>query len=373
MRPGFRSEKIRCNPDLSMNQEDRRIDRGDRRIDQGSSSRGLQYKTNTAAVSHTGESPRLSEYNFNVDSSALVAAIGKIEGATWPKPLRTDPSQRDPKLICDYHGTHGHRTDNCRGLRDEVARLLKNDHLREFLSERGRNNYKNRDGNKNVEPEEPQHVINMIIDGVEIARGPVMKRTKFSITRKKRSRDYVPNGFISFSDKEVEGITQPHNDALVIFVLINKTHVKRILIDPGSSANIIRWKVVEQLSMLDQIVPTTRVLNGFNMACETTKGEITLPVNTAGVVQHTKFYVIDGEMKYNALLGRPWIHMMRAVPSTLHQLLKFPTPDGIKKIQGEQLAAKEMFAVEEVAPKEPASKGITVSRTKNSDADKGTK
>ncbi|XP_059314925.1 uncharacterized protein LOC132065515 [Lycium ferocissimum] len=171
-----------------------------------------------------------------------------------------------------------------RGLRDEVARLLKNGHLREFLSERGRNNYKNREGNKKVEPEEPQHIINMIIGGVEIPRGPVMKRTKFSITREKRSRDYVPDGFISFSNEEVEGITQPHNDALAISVLINKTHVKRILIDPGSSANIIRWKVVEQLGLLDQIVPTTRVLNGFNMACETTKGEITLPVNTVGVV-----------------------------------------------------------------------------------------
>ncbi|XP_059302219.1 uncharacterized protein LOC132054186 [Lycium ferocissimum] len=145
----------------------------------------------------------------------------------------------------------------------------------------------------------------MIIGRVEIPQRPVMKRTKFSITRENRSRDYVPDGFISFSDEEVEGITQPYNDALVISVLINKTHVKRILIDPGSLANIIGWKVVEQLGMLDQIIPTTWVLNGFNMACKTTKGEITLPVNAAGVVQHAKFYVIDGDMKCNALFGRP--------------------------------------------------------------------
>ncbi|XP_059290558.1 uncharacterized protein LOC132044087 [Lycium ferocissimum] len=350
MRPGFRSEKSRTN---SGNRGDRRVDRGDRRIDRGTSSRGLQYKTNFATTSHLGENPRLSEYNFNVDPSTLVAAIGKIEGVTRPKPLRTDPSQRDPKLICDYHGTHGHRTDDCRGLRDEVARLLKNGHLREFLSERGKNNYKNREADRKAEKEEPQHVINMIIGGVEIPRGPILKRTRFSITREKRSRDYVPDGFISFNDEEVEGITQPHNDALVISVLIYKTHVKRILIDPGSSANIIRWKVVEQLDMLDQIIPTARILNGFNMASETTRGEITLPASIAGVVQHTKFYVIDGEMKYNALFGRPWIHMMKAVPSTLHQMLKFSTPDGIKIIRGEQPAAKEMFAVEEAVPNGP--------------------
>ena len=39
---------------------------------------------------------------------------------------------------------------------------------------------------------------------------------------------------------------------------------------------------------------------------------------------------------------------MRAVPSTLHQALKFPTPDGVKIVYREQPAAKEIFMVEEV-------------------------
>ncbi|XP_060178113.1 uncharacterized protein LOC132608053 [Lycium barbarum] len=114
--------------------------------------------------------------------------------------------------------------------------------------------------------------------------------------------------------------------------------VKRILIDLGSSANIIRWRVVEQLKLLDQIIPVARILSGFNMASETTKVEISLPINIDGTIQQTVFYVIEGDMKYNALLGRPWIQSMRAAPSTLHQLLKFPTPEGIKTIRGEQPA-----------------------------------
>ncbi|XP_060210668.1 uncharacterized protein LOC132637624 [Lycium barbarum] len=122
---------------------------------------------------------------------------------------------------------------------------------------------------------------------------------------------------------------------------------RAIVVAIGSSANVTRWKVVEQLGLLDQIVPVARVLNGFNMACETTKGEITLPVNTTGVVLHIKFYVIKGEMRYDALLGRSWLHIMRVVPSTLHQMLKFPTSEGVKIIHGEKPAAKEMFAIEE--------------------------
>ncbi|XP_059285097.1 uncharacterized protein LOC132038444 [Lycium ferocissimum] len=255
--------------------------------------------------------------------------------------------KRDKSLICRYHHTHGHRTEDCRQLREEVARLFNLGHLREFLSERAKTHFKNLDSNKPDRPEEPHQVIHMIMGGTDMPVGPVMKCTKISITREKRVRGDDPEGAIKFDDEDMEGIAQPHNDALVISILVNNVRIKRVLIDPSSSANIIRWRVVEQLGLLDQIVPAIRVLNGFNMACETTKDEITLPISMAGVVQHTKFYVTEGDMGYNALLGRPWIHLVRAVPSTMHQMLKFPTPEGIKTVRGEQRAAKEMFAVEE--------------------------
>ncbi|XP_059315709.1 uncharacterized protein LOC132066408 [Lycium ferocissimum] len=143
--------------------------------------------------------------------------------------------------MCEYHGTHGHKTEDCYQLRKEVARLLKNGHLREFLSDRAKGHYKGRENHKHIKLVEPQHVINMIIGGPDIPRGPMMKRTKVSIVREKRTRDYMPKGSISFNDEDAEGIIQPHNDALVISILIFKSQVKCIFIDPSSSANIIRW------------------------------------------------------------------------------------------------------------------------------------
>nr|XP_016476692.1 PREDICTED: uncharacterized protein LOC107798234 [Nicotiana tabacum] len=126
-----------------------------------------------------------------------------------------------------------------------------------------------------------------------------------------------------------------------------REEVNRVLVDPGSSANIIRSKVVKQLGLQDQIVPASRVLNGFNMASETTRGEIILPISIAGTMQSTRFHVIEGDMRYNALLGGSWIHNMRAVPSTLHQMIKFQTEEGVKTLHEEQHAAKDMFAIEE--------------------------
>ncbi|XP_070037118.1 uncharacterized protein [Nicotiana tomentosiformis] len=263
--------------------------------------------------------------------------------------------------MCKYHDSHGHKTKDCRQLREEVGRLFNNGNLREFLRDRAKNHF--RDADKQAEEEEPQHVINMIIGGGDISQGPMIKRNKVSITRKKCTRDYALEGTISFNDEDAKGIMQPHNDALVISVLISKPRFKRVLIDPGSSANIIRSRVVEQLGLQDQIVPVVRVLNGFNMACKTTKREITLLVNTAGTIQETNFYVIERDMRYNAVFGRPWVHNMRGVPSTLHQALKFPASEGVKTVYGEQSAAKEISAVDEVILVPAVSTSRTRSRS----------
>nr|XP_016442633.1 PREDICTED: uncharacterized protein LOC107768042 [Nicotiana tabacum] len=120
------------------------------------------------------------------------------------------------------------------------------------------------------------------------------------------TRERVPEYTLIFSKEDLETMMEPHNNALVISFLLSNTSVKRVLVDPGSTTNIIRSEVVEQLGLLNQVVPIPRILHGFNMIGEVTKGEITLPINTSGAIQNTEFQVIDGDMRYNALLGRPW-------------------------------------------------------------------
>ena len=55
----------------------------------------------------------------------------------------------------------------------------------------------------------------------------------------------------------------------------------------------------------------------------------------------TEFIVIHGSSLYNAIMGRDWLHRMRAVPSTLHQKLQFPTEDGVMEVNGDQVVAKQ--------------------------------
>ncbi|XP_019237029.1 PREDICTED: uncharacterized protein LOC109217255 [Nicotiana attenuata] len=174
----------------------------------------------------------------------------------------------------------------------------------------------------------------MIIGGTDIPQGPTIKRIKHFAAIEGSIRDRATKDTLAFCEEDFGTLTRPHNDALVISFLLNNIRIKRVLVDPGSSANVIRPKVVEQLGLLDQNVPASRVLHGFNMAGEITKGEIALSVDMSDTVQNTKFHVIGSDMRYNALLGRSRIHSMRAVPSTLQQMMKFPTKDGITTIYG---------------------------------------
>jgi len=55
--------------------------------------------------------------------------------------------------------------------------------------------------------------------------------------------------------------------------------------------------------------------------------------------------VIDADMAYNIILGRPWIHDMDVVPSILHQVIKFPSQWGIHQIRGDQQASRRINSV----------------------------
>ncbi|XP_019253866.1 PREDICTED: uncharacterized protein LOC109232556 [Nicotiana attenuata] len=167
------------------------------------------------------------------------------------------------------------------------------------------------------------------------------RKMKVSITHSKRFRD----DDITFMEEDTDGLLLPHNDALVISVNMLDLKIKRVLVNPGSSANIIQWRVLEQAKLTGSIIPATKLLTGLNHASVTTRGEILFLKKAEEVMKTTLFEVVDGDMGFNIILVRSWLHKMKAVPSIYHQLLKFPMPEGIKQIRDDQLAAKEVNAI----------------------------
>ncbi|RYE03027.1 MAG: hypothetical protein EOP33_09865, partial [Rickettsiaceae bacterium] len=92
-------------------------------------------------------------------------------------------------------------------------------------------------------------------------------------------------------------------------------------------------------------IPTQTPLLGFTGETVMTEGIIDLPVTfgtTGGieVVHMVPFLVVDQESPYNVIIGRPTLNRLRAITSTYHLLVKFPTEEGIGVMAGDQTQAR---------------------------------
>ena len=57
---------------------------------------------------------------------------------------------------------------------------------------------------------------------------------------------------MTFSDRDLARIYYPHNDALVVTLRVKDYDVKRILIDQGSSCEIMYYETFKQLKLEDK-------------------------------------------------------------------------------------------------------------------------
>ena len=53
------------------------------------------------------------------------------------------------------------------------------------------------------------------------------------------------------------------------------------------------------------------------------------------------FIVVDTFSPYTAIMGRPWLHSLGAVSSTLHQKVKYPSRGQVLDIVGSQAMARQ--------------------------------
>ena len=70
------------------------------------------------------------------------------------------------------------------------------------------------------------------------------------------------------------------------------------------------------------------------------KGQIRLLVQAGADVVEVDFIVVDAFSLYTAIIGKPWLHSLGAVSSTLHQKVKYPSGGQVLEIVGSQSMAR---------------------------------
>ncbi|VFQ71005.1 unnamed protein product [Cuscuta campestris] len=154
---------------------------------------------------------------------------------------------------------------------------------------------------------------------------------------------------IAFTDRDLPPTGEDHNDPLVITMDINGVDVARVLVDTGSSVNILYLETFQKLRLCrTQLEPLKTPLSGFTGDTVEAERSIVLPVELGSgektVWKKMRFIVVDIKCVHNAILGRPGINKVGAVISMPHLCMKFYTPGGVGEVKGDQRNARECYA-----------------------------
>ncbi|KAJ8512769.1 hypothetical protein OPV22_003203 [Ensete ventricosum] len=251
--------------------------------------------------------------------------------------MKSHSERRDKRRYCRFHKEYDHDTKECRDLQYQIEDLIRLGHLRRYVG----------DQSSLLDSRPPR-------DSSPLPKGPVEKQINVifggpasggdsSSARKAYARSEVGKRPTHDEDLDITfksgGEEYPcHDDVLVISICMANAYVKRVMIDTGSSTDILYFDAFQKLGLTDKdLVTLTSTLTGFTGDFVSPLGATMIHVTFEGEPRSkslmVSFMVVKLPSAYNAIIGRPTLNRLKAVVSTYHWLLKFPTRAGVGEVQ----------------------------------------
>ncbi|GKA68001.1 reverse transcriptase domain-containing protein [Tanacetum coccineum] len=212
-----------------------------------------------------------------------------------PPPMVTLADKRSSNKFCEFHNDKGHNMDECMQLKKQIKEL-------------------------------PRH----------------------RVTRQKATLSFAQVNEITFpplsANKGTEG-------PLVIEAEIGGHAIHRMYVDGGSSMEVLYEHCFNRLwlEIKSQMVPATTSLTGFSGETIWPLGQLRLLVTIGDAEHFTKacmnFMIVRSPSSYNDIIRRPGIREIQAVPSTAHEMLKFPVDGGVVTIRSIILTLNECATI----------------------------
>ncbi|KAK8579300.1 hypothetical protein V6N13_142513 [Hibiscus sabdariffa] len=166
----------------------------------------------------------------------------------------------------------------------------------------------------------------------ELHRNALLKMLNQTFVPKEISADKMDRlvgniameNFLSFSDKEIPEGGRGSHKALHITTRCKGYMLPGVLVDNGSALNVLPLATLKKLPIDNtHIKPYQNTVRAFDGTQREVIEKIEVPLMIGLSEYEVDFVVMDIKPTYSCLLGRPWIHVPGAVPSALHQKLKF--------------------------------------------------
>ncbi|RDX61758.1 hypothetical protein CR513_59984, partial [Mucuna pruriens] len=140
-------------------------------------------------------------------------------------------------------------------------------------------------------------------------------------------RNFGPT--ITFDDRDLRNDIPSHDEPMVISMVAAENKIERVLVDQGSSTNILYWSTYQKMKLSPgRLIECSGTLYGFVGEQVPIKGIIELETvfgEESGIRCIPVLYtVVDVEVSYNIIMGRPALNRLGAIISTYHHGLIVP-------------------------------------------------
>ncbi|KAL0283538.1 UNVERIFIED_CONTAM: hypothetical protein Sangu_2883000 [Sesamum angustifolium] len=124
---------------------------------------------------------------------------------------------------------------------------------------------------------------------------------------------------MTFTDEDLLLGSKPHNRPLFVTCYARDQKVNYILINGGSTVNILPLRTMKELGIsMDELTNSRLMIQGFNQEGQKALGIKRMNLLMEDMFSIALFHIIDAKILYNMLLGRPLRHENGVVPSTWH-------------------------------------------------------
>ncbi|RZR72972.1 hypothetical protein BHM03_00018874 [Ensete ventricosum] len=257
------------------------------------------------------------------------------------------PEGHDKRRYYRFHREHGHDTEECHDLKNQIEDLIRYRHLRRYIRDQ-RTPPKGRPTRDYLpRPKGPiKKQINVIIDRPASGGDSSLVRKAYtrSMLEKRPKRDRDPK--ITFESGNEE--YPDHDDALVILAWITNAEVKRVMIDMGSSVDILYFDAFQKLGLTNKdLISMTSALTKFTEDSISPLSMMALLV-MIGEESRSKtlmisFMVVRLPSAYNTIISRSTLNKLRVVVSTYHYTMKFPTRVGVSEIRNDPRESRQCY------------------------------
>ncbi|XP_021866510.2 uncharacterized protein [Spinacia oleracea] len=295
-----------------------------------------------------------SLFVYNASLEDIFLKEGPRLGIEQLSPKRPPVGNQGPASFCIFHKEAGHDTQGCRRLKKTLDGYAAKGYLHRYLCLADPDEASTQKGRMSQAPsfdndDSLSHEgFIAVISGGLVLGGPTSEGRQYDTSHSRTARVNLPHVEISEADYRKSAAAYD-DEPLVLEIKVANLRVKRVLVDTGSSSDIVSLQCLQKLQHDPKTIEKVhKALVGFGGSVICLIGSILLPVliGTPPVTKQgaVRFIIVSSLTSFNIILGCHALNDLKAmiVPHLL--LIKFVGSNGdIGAIYGNQQLARDCY------------------------------